>query len=93
MNIIYTDHLKLRLKVRKIPFHYPKIIYEDPEQLFFDNFESNKIAIKRLKYNKKLRNMMVAYEENNSDVMIITIHLISDDKIINRLMTGRWTKK
>ena len=37
--------------IRKIPFNYPKLIYESPEQKFFDNSEGTKIAVKRLKYN------------------------------------------
>ena len=38
-SIIYTDHLKLRLKIRKIPDVYPKVIYNTPELIFFDNAE------------------------------------------------------
>lgn len=50
------------------------------------------IAIKKLEYNKKLRNMMIAYEEKESKIEIITIHPITDEKIINRIMSRRWTK-
>ena len=92
IKIEYTEHLKLRLKIRKIHEEYPKKIYENPEQKFFDNVEGTFIAIKKLHYNKKLRNMMIAYEEKNDDVEIITIHPISDEKIINRVMNKRWTK-
>lgn len=90
--IHYTDHLKLRLKARNIPEHYPTIVYKDPEQMFFDAIEGNHIAIKRLKYNKKIRNIMIAYEEKNRNIEIVTIHPISDEKIINRIMSGRWIK-
>ena len=60
MNVIYTEHLKTRLNLRKIPEDYPKIILENPDEEFFDIFEKRNIAIKRLKYNKKLRKMMIA---------------------------------
>ena len=90
--IKYTEHLKLRLMVRKIPFNYPKIIYENPEQKFFDNFEGTKIAVKKLKYNNSMRNVMIAYEEKDKVVNIVTAHPISDEKIINRLISGRWSK-
>lgn len=92
VRITYTDHLKLRLGVRKIPEDYPKIIYTNPDQKFFDNLEGTYIAIKRLKYNQKLRKMMIAYEKKNEEVEIITIHPITDEKIINRIMSGRWEK-
>lgn len=89
---VYTEHLKLRLRVRKIPEEYPEEIYKNPEQRFFDNWERTFIAIKKLRYNKKLRNMMIAYEEKEGKIEIITIHPITEEKIINRIMSKRWTK-
>ncbi len=90
--IYYSDHLNLRLKIRKVPKKYPKIIYENYEQKFFDNVERSWIAIKKLKYNQKVRNMMIAYEIKENKIEIITIHPISDEKIINRTLSGRWIK-
>lgn len=91
-DIVYTDHLKLRLKIRNIPYNYPNIIFNEPEQEFFDRVEENYIAIKKLKYNNKERNMMIAYEKKGTDVEIITIHPIDEEKIINRTMSKRWIK-
>ena len=92
MKTYYTDHLKLRLRIRRIPEDCPKKIYENPEQKFFDNLEGNYIAIKKLHYNKKSRNMMIAYEIKDNEIEIITIHPITDEKIINRVLSGRWVK-
>ena len=90
--IEYTEHLILRLKIRRIPKEYPKQIYGSPEQKFFDKIEGTSIAIKKLHYNKKLRNMMIAYEEKDEQIKIITIHPITNEKIINRIMSKRWIK-
>lgn len=90
MKIKYTDHLKLRVKLRNIPQEYPKVIYDNPEQKFIDVIENRKIAIKKLKYNNKLRNMMIAYDEFDDKVEIITIHPISDEQLINRQVSGRY---
>ena len=92
IKIKYTDHLKLRLKIRRIPEGYPKKIYQNPEQKFFDISEGTFIAIKKLFYNKKLRNMMIAYEKKQREIEIITIHPITDEKIINRVVRERWIK-
>src|SRR3989338_2223339 len=93
VNVLYTDHLKLRLEVRKIPRHYPKEIYEKPDRRFFDELEGNLIAVKKLLYNKKERSMMIAYEEKGETIEIITIHPISEEKIASRIVNGRWTPK
>ena len=92
IKIIYTEHLELRLKIRKIPADYPKIIYKSPEQKFFDVSEGTFIAIKKVHYNKKIRNMMIAYDKKDEEIEIITIHPITDEKIINRVVRGRWIK-
>jgi len=47
-NIVYTNHLKLRLKLRNFPEHYPIEIYLNSEQRFFDVVETKNIAIKSL---------------------------------------------
>lgn len=90
--IIYTPHLNLRLKLRKFPQNYPLIIYKNSDMLFWDNIEKNHIAIKRLKYGKGFKNIMIAYEEKHNAVYIVTIHPISDEKITNRMLNGRWVK-
>jgi len=93
IKIHYTSHLELRLSIRKIPFDYPRRIYQNPDQRFMDVLENKEIAIKKLMYNRKLRNMMVAYETKAEFIEIITIHPITDEKIINRAMSGRWLRK
>ncbi len=90
--IKYTEHLELRLKSRKIPHDYPKKIYENPEQIFFDKIEKNFVAIKKMQYNGKIRNIMIAYEKKGNEICIITIHPITNEKIINRIANKRWIK-
>ncbi len=92
VTVLYTSHLELRLKIRKIPYDYPKIIFNQPEQKFFDTAEKTYISIKKLKYSKRERLMMIAYERKNNTVEIITIHPIKEEKIINRTISRRWIK-
>ena len=92
VEIQYSSHLNLRLKIRQIPHSYPKKIYEEPEQTFFDTAEKTNIAVKKLMYNAKLRNMMIAYEQRDYIIEIITIHPIRDEQIMNRQLTRRWIK-
>lgn len=91
--IVYTNHLKHRLRIRRIPDKYPRQIFHSPDQTFSDTLDRHSIAIKKLRYNRKDRNMMIAYTQKNSTVEIITIHPIAEEKIINRVICGRWTKQ
>lgn len=90
--VVYSEHLRLRLRLRNIPEQYPQLIYEQAEQRYHDVTEKNDIAIKRLEYNQKLRSMMIAYEVKGDVINVITIHPITDEKIINRVIRKRWIK-
>ncbi len=54
--------------------------------------EKTYIYVKKLEYNDRLRNIMIACEEKADQVDIVTIHPITDEKIVNRVMRGRWIK-
>lgn len=92
VTVVYSEHLRLRLRLRDVPEQYPKLIFEKAEQRYYDTTEKTHIAIKRLDYNHKPRNMMVAYEMKADSIEIITIHPIADEKIINRIIRKRWIK-
>ncbi len=86
----YTEHLKIRLKLRRIPEDYPNKIYTAPEKKYYDSVENTFIAIKTLYYKGKKRNMMIAYQRKGKTDRIITIHPITDEKILNRIISRRW---
>ncbi|MBS3159111.1 hypothetical protein J4206_07545 [Candidatus Woesearchaeota archaeon] len=92
VSIVYTDHLKLRLNIRKIPFGYPRKIYQKPELRYYDTIENTEIAIRKLYYNQKIRNMAIVYEKKGDNIEIITIHPISEEKLLNRIINRRWVK-
>lgn len=92
MRIIYRPHLKRRLKEREIPDDYPKKIYKNAKLRFIDTLTNHHIAISKLEYQEKLRNLVISYDIINPNIEIITIHPISDSDIETRIKTKRWTK-
>lgn len=90
MRIIYRPHLETRLKERKISKAYPKRILRESEQNYFDTLTSHYIAVKRLQYGGKMRNMVIAYDIIEEDREIITIYPISDSEIDNKVESRRW---
>lgn len=92
MKIVYKPHLRIRLKQRKIPFSFPKQIIESPEQNYFDTLAKRNIAIKKLFFEDKMRNIVVAYDIIKNEIEIVTIHVISDKEIENKVRIGRWRK-
>lgn len=92
VKIILQPHLKIRLQQRKIPQNYPGKILAKPESQYFDSLTGHFIAVRRLKYNEKLRPMAVAYDIIDELIQVITIHPITDQEITNKVQRKRWTK-
>jgi uncharacterized protein (DUF4213/DUF364 family) len=91
--IIYRQHLKRRLKERKIPHYYPRKIIQNPRFNFFDSSTNHHIAISKLKYAEKIRNLAISYDIINNTIEVITIHPVSDNEIENKVKNKRWLKK
>lgn len=92
MKIILRPHLKIRLEQRKIPQNYPCKILTRPESKYFDNLTDHLIVVRKLKYNGKLRPMVVAYDIIGDEIQIITIYPITNQEINNRVQKKRWIK-
>jgi len=90
--IVYSSHLRLRLKLREIPYLLPKEIYQTSKEHYFDKETLKKVAINRVKFKEKLREMAVIYEEINNQINLITIHPLKNYQKISRIKSGRWQK-
>ena len=90
--IVYSSHLRLRLKLREIPYLLPKEIYQTSKEHYFDKETLKKVAIKKVKFKEKFREMAVIYEEINNQINLITIHPLKDYQKISRIKSGRWQK-
>lgn len=88
--IRYSSHIKLRLKIRNIPYELPSKIYHSPMERYFDKAVGRGIAIRTVRYKGKMREMMIVYEEHKEYVAIVTIHPLKKNQKDNRIQIGRW---
>lgn len=91
-NIIYTDHLVFRLKVREIDENLPKQIYIESKVHYRDKATGNFVATEEVTYMGRKREMAVVYKETENFVEMITIHPLKKSQTENRINTGRWEK-
>jgi len=73
--IIYTPHLKFRLEKRGIRPDIPREIYQYSDEKYYDIATGHKIAISRLHYSGREREVMIAYDEFEERIEIVTVHL------------------
>ena len=90
MKLIYTDHLKSRLKQRKIPTNVVKKIFEDADEFYWDTLRNHLIVINTVPYKGKPRKVLAAYDTIDDAYEVITIHPITDTQIRQRVISGRW---
>lgn len=94
MIIRYTEHLKRRLKFRRIPDRLPRVIVRKPSERYIDIATYHDVAIKRARYAKKLRWMVVVYDKIDRNLIeVVTIHPIDRTLIERRIVSGRWIKQ
>jgi hypothetical protein len=91
VRILYTDHLKLRLRARRIPERMPERIYREATERYHNHATFRHIAAMSVIYHRRRRKMMIAYDEFPDRVEIVTIHPIEERQISERVLTGRWT--
>jgi len=89
--IRYSDHLQLRMGLRKIARPLPRSIYRRAKEVYYDNRTGNLVAVARARYGGRLREMMVAFSETKDEVILITVHPLKPRQKSNRVASGRWT--
>ncbi len=90
--ITYTSHLEFRLETRDIPYDLPRRIFEQAREHYYDSLTKHYIAIHRVEFQGKLREMALTYDKRKNVVEIITIHPIGTRQKHNRISSGRWKK-
>lgn len=90
MEIRYSNHLLVRLKMRGIRYELPRLVYQNAARHFHDIQSDLRIAVFRTEYFGKRREVMVAYRVYSSYVLLITIHPLKPNQLENRIRSGRW---
>lgn len=92
MKITYTPHLNFRLKVRSIPLQLPKKIFIESKEHFYDTLTQHYVAVHKLRFLNKLREVAVTYDRKEKAIEIITIHPLKNYQKIARINSGRWRR-
>ena len=92
MQIIYTEHINNRLKLRNIDIGLPEKIYKEASERFLDTETGHLIAVMESELYNKKRDAMVAYVEEGEVVRLLTIHPLKEGQKDERIKAGRWRK-
>jgi len=76
---------------RNIPYDLPKFILENAKEFYYDTKTNHYIALSRIEYRGKQRDMIVVFEIND-EIYLITIHPIKNEQKRRRIKSGRWRR-
>jgi len=92
MQMKYSKHLKTRLELREIDYELPQKIFEKAEEKFIDAETGHYIAVTKVIMYDKERDVMVAYNYEEGNVKLLTIHPLKEGQKENRIKSGRWRR-
>ncbi len=90
MTIRLSEHLKLRITIRKINKSLPRKLVKNSREIYFDKETKHWIAVKEEKYAGKIRPMVAVFDRTNDDIEIITVYPTDVKEILSRIEKGRW---
>ena len=90
--VIYSQHLEFRLRLRLMPSELPRVIYQNPQEVYLDTVTGLSIAVGQADYQGKIRDLAVAFREDEYKVVLITIHPLKLNQKLHRITSGRWRK-
>ena len=90
--IVYSIHLRFRLKLRIIPRSLPLKIYRLAKEHYFDTGTLKHVAVTRTRFKGKMREMAVVYREEMERVVLISIHPLKIFQKTNRIKSGLWKR-
>jgi len=92
MEILFSDHLNRRLRMRAIAPALPKEIFENAKERYLDAATGHEIAISTSLLYGRMREIMVAYHYEGENVKLLTIHPLKEGQKDNRINSGRWRR-
>ena len=90
--LLYSAHLKFRLALGGIPYTLPAKICRLSKEHYFDKYTFKNVAVARVKFKGRLREMVVVYEKLGGSIKLITVHPLKTSQKANRIQSGRWQK-
>lgn len=78
--------------MRRFPEDLPRMIFEKADRRYRDLETGHLIAVKRVRLRRLERFVMIAYDQVEEGVEIVTIHPISEEQERSRVRGGRWKR-
>ena len=92
LRIVYTDHLRFRMKLRGIPQGVPVEIWREAKERYYDRATGHSVAVMTCKIKERVREWALSYDEKEGIIRLITVPPIKELQKLARIKTERWQR-
>jgi hypothetical protein len=90
MKIRLSQHFDERKKLRSIPDGLAEIVLRQADEYFENGISGWFIAVKRIVFQGKDRDVALTYTITGNEIVLITIHPLKEGQKDQRVENGRW---
>lgn len=92
MKIRPAQHFTERLELRDIPFHLAEGVLREADGHYRNGITGWSIAVKRVTFQGKERDMALTYTVQQDEIILITLHPLKEGQKDQRIESGRWVR-
>ena len=90
MKIRFSQHFAERQRLRDIPDGLAETILRDANGHYRNGISGWNVAIKRMAFQGKERDVALTYTVDRNEIVLITIHPLKEGQKDQRIKSGRW---
>jgi hypothetical protein len=76
--------------LRNIELGLAEEVFMNADSRFWDNESLMFVALKRVEYKGRERDIGVIYKKKDEDILFVTVHPLKEGQKENRITSGRW---
>jgi hypothetical protein len=90
MKIRFSQHFAERKRLRDVPNGLAETILREADGHYRNGISGWNIAVKRIAFQGKERDMALTYTVDRNEIVLITVHPLKEGQKNQRIENGRW---
>lgn len=90
--IIYRPHFRLRMRQREFPDGFGEMLLRDADGYYYDTEESTSIAVKRVRFKGRERDIALVFSAESDATTFISIFPFKAGELRRKIQMGKWAQ-
>ena len=90
--IIYRPHFRLRMRQREFPDGFGEMLLRDADNYYYDTEEDTSIAVKRVRFKGRERDIALIFSAEGSAIAFISIFPLKVGELRRKIQMGKWSQ-